>query len=529
MRIISTVVTLTKIITLITMLILAVTAPVLADEGPVPHSLVRVYVEGREEFQLLSDMGVLDICGYSAGQGYADLVTNPFELEQLRSARFRLEILENNIDDRLEKYRENGDLGVYHSVAESDLALQEMHEAYPGITTLEVIGYSWEERPIWAMKISDNPEVDEDEPSVMYNGAHHAREWISYEVPLALAHHLLDNYGSDGAVTALVDEREIWIVPIVNPDGVQHSHTEYTMWRKNRRPAPEESAGRWWNTSKIGVDPNRNYGYMWGTTGASSYPGSDTYHGPEPFSEPEVQAIRDLTLREKFDATLTFHSYSELVLYPFGYAYDAHAPDEPALQELAVGIAQFTGYTPQKITDLYACMGTSDDWLYGEAGAFAFTIELGTWFVPDDEDVLPICETNIESCMYLLERAGNLVEERVKTIVQVQGYISSLLTDAATGSRTLSDGEQEEYMRMLKLRRVISNQLVKEVTTGCDPSAPGNPGKVLDLARSIRGVSPGLRGVFHPVVSDVLALVKHRRSNLTEEWHNALLKLSEAL
>lgn len=517
------------VVTLIAMLTLAVTGPVLADEGPVPRSLIRVYVEGREEFQLLSDMGVLDICGYSVGEGYAELVANPFELEQLRSARFRLEILEKNIDDRLEKYRENGDLGVYHSVAGSDLALKQMHEAYPGVTTLEVIGYSWEERPIWAMKISDNPELDEDEPSVLYNGAHHAREWISYEVPLALAHHLLANYGRDETITTLVDEREIWIVPIVNPDGVQHSHTEYTMWRKNRRPAPEDPAGRWWNTSNIGVDPNRNYGYMWGNTGASSSPGSDTYHGPEPFSEPEVQAVRDLTLREQFDATLTFHSYSELVLYPFGYAYDAHAPDEPALQELAAGMAQFTGYTPQKITDLYACMGTSDDWFYGEAGAFAFTIELGTWFVPDDEEVLPICETNIESCMYLLERAGNLVDERVETIAQIQGYITSLLKDAATGSRALSSGEQEEYMRMLKLRRVISDQLVQEVAAGLSPSADGSPGKVRNLAKAIRAVSPGLRSVFHPVVSDVLAAVKHKRSNLPEEWQSALLKLSEVL
>ncbi len=492
-----------------------------AQEAPVPRSLVRIHLDTRAELYQVAEIGLLSVCGYSRGPGYVDVVVLPYELNTLRANQLRLTVMEENIDDRLEKYRRAQDQGIYHSVAQMGTELQQIHETYPELTTLESIGQSWEERPIWALKISDNPLEDEDEPAILYYGAHHAREWISFEVPLALAHFLLSNYGSNEEITGLVNEREIWIVPIVNPDGVVHSQTEYTMWRKNRRKY-EQNPTRWWGSgSKDGVDLNRNYSYMWGNVGASSSPSSDTYHGTEPFSEPEIIALKELTIREQFDAALGFHSYSELVLYPFGYDYDAHAPDEPVLKELAEGMAAFTGYTPQKITDLYACMGTSDDWFYGEMGVFAFTIELGTWFIPDDDEVGPICETNIESCMFLLERTGNLVEERVRTIVDIQRYIGAVLKDASNSERSLTTGEQREYMRMIKLRNKLSDHLVREVLAG-----EGSE-KLAVFAGTLRNLKSGIRPVFRSAVKDIAAALKNRNTELPAETQLILRELLE--
>ncbi len=480
-------------------------------EETVHYSLVRVYLDSKNDNRLLADMGVLDICGYSVKDGYTELVVNSFGLEQLKNTNFRIEIIEDGLDARLEKYRLSGDLGAYHSVAESNQAIQRMHEDHPGITALEVIGFSWEERPIWAIKISDNPQLDEDEPSVFFNGAHHAREWISYEVPLALAKHLLENYDSDETITELVNEREIWIVPIVNPDGVRHAQTTFTLWRKNRREAPPEGYENGvLDPRTVGVDPNRNYGYMWGDTSDNVRIESETYHGPGPFSEPEVIAVRDLVLRERFDTAIAFHSYSELILYPFGFSKEVHAPDEPAMHEIAEEMARFNGYTPMTIAELYPCRGTADDWFYGEAGIFHFTMELGRDFIPADEDVAPICESNIKAALYLLGRAGNLVDERVETIVQVQDYVEALLKEAAADGRGMSDGEKIDYVRMLRLKKVIAEQLAKEVAAGC-------PDKAAQLTAKLGAMPPGMKNVFRPVVNHILAAVKNRMTQCSPQ------------
>ena len=143
-------------------------------------------------------------------------------------------------------------------------------------------------------------------------GCHHAREWISVEVPYLLAEHLLDAAGVD-PVQRWLQRGEIWVAPMINPDGHEFSRTENRLWRKNRRQNANGS---------FGVDPNRNYGYMWGILNvntSSHVPQDETYVGPRAFSEPEVRAVRNLVAVELFSGVLTYHSYSQLILYPWGY------------------------------------------------------------------------------------------------------------------------------------------------------------------------------------------------------------------
>ncbi len=472
--------------------------PAIADEQQI-RSQVRVHFNRDVNIGSLLAMGSLTACGYQVGPNYADIIILPEEVEALKSRGCQLEILEENIDDQLKEYREKGNLGVYRSVVQVEELLQSYQASHPEITKLESIGTSWEDRDIWALKISDNPEEDEEEPACLVMGAHHAREWISYEVPLALIERLLTGYGSDEIITNLVDEREIWIVPLVNPDGVNHSHESYKMWRKNRRPAP--AALRRWG-SKIGVDLNRNYSYAWGNTGASDYTGSDVYHGPNSFSEPESCAIRDLALRENFTTSTSFHSYSELVLYPFGYAYDVPNPHEPVFKEMAGEMAKLNGYEAINSADLYPAAGDSEDWLYGDAGVFSMLIELAWTFVPPDSQVPGICEGNVNACLYQIERAGDLVEERTRHIAEVQSYLNSILKPSATASRELTREEKQEYMRMIKLRNIHRNKLVEEIL------GDRNLDKAKSFTEILKELPANLQPVYIPAINEIIGAIK---------------------
>lgn len=483
--------------------------PGFADGQPVVRSLVRISLTRGVTPSSLFNMGMLFACGSRFKTHHVDVVLQPEDIDFMRSRNMQFEIIEKNVDDQLKPYKDRGSLGVYRSVPQVVELLHSYNTAYPDITKLESIGTSWEGRDVWALKISDNAIEDEEEPACLVMGAHHAREWISYEVPLALIERLLTGYGSDEALTTLVNEREIWIVPMVNPDGVNHSHVEYTMWRKNRRPAPEHSALRW-GSSKIGVDPNRNYSYQWGGAGTSSYPGSDTYKGPEAFSEPETSAIKDLTLRENFTTSTSFHSYSELVLYPFGYAYDVPNPHEPVFKELAEAMAQFNGYEAMNSADLYPAAGDSEDWLYGEAGVFSMLIELAKRFVPSDSLVPGICEDNVNAALYQIEQAGNLVEERTRHISEVQSYIESLMKKASFEGRELNDLEKKKYLRMIRVRNVFRTRLVEEVC------ADTSLGKAKEFSAVLYELPVNLRMAFIPAVNEVLSAL--RESGIQDEF-----------
>jgi carboxypeptidase T len=300
-----------------------------------------------------------------------------------------------------------------YSEAKADLLWIELH--HPAIAKVYDIGDSWEktqnmsDRDILAIKISDNVQIDESEPEVLVTALHHAREWITTEIAVALAETLTNGYGTDERISWLVDNREIWIVPIVNPDGLDYSLAVDSMWRKNRRINFDMSNG---------VDLNRNYGGSsngdplggWGGEGSSNTTWDETYRGTGPFSEPETRAVRDLVLSRSFTMALDFHSYGNLVLWPWGYT-GAHAPDYTDLSRIGSEIASVNGYTANQSVGLYPTTGDLLDWAYGYADVYPFTIEVGYGFHPANASVVAqSIDRNVNASIQGVEIAGDREE-----------------------------------------------------------------------------------------------------------------------
>lgn len=288
--------------------------------------------------------------------------------------------------------------------------------SYPDIVALHDIGDSWEktvglsDRDILAVKISDRVHEDEDEPEFLLMALHHAREWPTSETAVEVILHLTSNYGSDPRVSWLVDNREIWIVPVVNPDGLDYALYVDDMWRKNRRDNLDGT---------FGVDLNRNYNGSengdplgaWGGAGSSHITSSIVYCGSAPFSEPETQAIRDLVRARDFEVAFDFHTYGGDVMWPWGYTWDT-TPDDAYLVDIGQQLAALNGYDAAQSIDLYATTGDSIDWLYGGADIFPFLFEMGSReFHPDkSEDVLAIIYENIPPTLLGIELAGDRLQ-----------------------------------------------------------------------------------------------------------------------
>jgi len=365
-------------------------------------ALVRVYFDNPDHMKIvLSKFD--DVAGWG-GKRYADIVV-PFEaLADLDAIAPNNEILIADVDRYVRQMGILGVGGAYHTQEEAYAEMDSVANAHPDICQLQSIGLSIEGRDIWALKISDNVTVTEDEPRVLYLGCHHAREIITVEIPLYIMHYLVDNYGTDSLATFLVDNREIWIVPIMNPDGREYVEN-VGDWRKNRRDNGDGT---------YGVDLNRNYGYMWGydDEGSSPDPGSEIYRGTAAFSEPETQAIRDLMLNYQFSTCISYHSYGRLILYPWGYV-PSLCPDDDIYYALCDSMASFNGYTfGPAATTIYVANGDSDDWMYGEQilkeKVFSMTFEVGTEFYPPESDIIPLCEENLAPSLLAAQVAGNL-------------------------------------------------------------------------------------------------------------------------
>jgi carboxypeptidase T len=368
-----------------------------------------------------------DIASYKPGV-YLDIVSTEQHFSELRTTGFDVSIYQTESQSKAHM-ETNRELDGYRTYQDVLTEMQTIEALYPDICKLYDIGDSWGkiyaeagnsnyddfDHEIWAMKISDNVLIEEDEPSVYYMGTHHAREPISTEVAMTVLNYLADNYNNDPGITEKLNNTQVWIIPLVNPNGHKIVTDESEIWwRKNVRDNNENGELDYYNESgPDGVDPNRNYGWEWGPVGTSDEWDSNVYHGPTEFSEPEIQAMRDLMADHNFVTGITYHSYSELVLYPFGYNDGVVAPDRDALQNLAVSMAetipgQYSGYyTPEASWELYACMGTTDDWAYGEHGIFSFTIELATEFIPAANQVSGICSDNMDAAMILLDRVNN--------------------------------------------------------------------------------------------------------------------------
>ncbi len=276
-----------------------------------------------------------------------------------------------------------GTMGGYHTFDEVVTHLTNMEAMYPSLVDVFSAGTSYEGRTIWAIKISDNVADDESgsEGVVYYDALTHAREPLSMETQLYYFWWLLENYGTDPEATYLVDNREIYAILVVNPDGYVYNQTTNPggggLWRKNRRPDPDSGC--------FGVDLNRNYGYQWGLEpGSSGDPCSNIYRGEAPFSEPESATVRDLVLEIQPAIAFTNHTHGQTFLSPFGYA-DTLAEYDLYAEFVSEFIPQqWDGYgTTAKMLG-YTSSGTTRDYLHSE-GIPAWTPEIGNsfWEIPD--------------------------------------------------------------------------------------------------------------------------------------------------
>lgn len=236
----------------------------------------------------------------------------------------------------------------YYTYAEMVTKMQNLVAAYPGIVSLQTIGTSYNGQTIYGIKISDNVTVDEAEPEVLYTALQHAREAIGGTSMIFFAQYLAENYAANAEIKGLVDNREIFIIPCVNPDGYLYNYTGSNpatgggLWRKNRKPNGDGT---------FGVDLNRNYGVDWSNcSGASASCGSsttssDTYWGTAAFSEPETQAVRDFSYAHNFVAAIDQHCYGPYFSLPFG---------RPTLHTLSASDVSFYSYVPA-LMGLYNC------------------------------------------------------------------------------------------------------------------------------------------------------------------------------
>ncbi|QDU65760.1 M14 family metallopeptidase [Engelhardtia mirabilis] len=290
----------------------------------------------------------------------------------------------------------SGSIGGYYDFAEVVNVLDQLRATYPSLISQKVsIGQSLEGRPMWMVKISDNPDVDENEPEVRYDSLHHAREPQGMQTTLWYMLWLLENYGADPLATYLVNERELYFVPVVNPDGYVYNQQIAPggggLWRKNRRDNGDGT---------MGVDLNRNYPFKWGydSLGSSGDTFDVTYRGPSPASEPETQNMVAFIQSRQFETALSTHTYSNLWLSPWGYDV-LPTGNDAEFSELNELCTEVNGYLagPAPLV-LYPANGVTFDYDYSAKGTFGWTPEIGgqaDGFWPPASRIVPLAEENL--------------------------------------------------------------------------------------------------------------------------------------
>ncbi len=312
--------------------------------------------------------------------------------------------------DRTNLQRDVAWFATYRTLTEINTRLDELAAASGGLATTFSIGNSLEGRAIRGIRFSapdlpGNPRSGR--PIVLINGGQHAREWVNHMTTMFVADQMLERYAAgDARIVSILQRAEVVVVPVVNPDGYEFSWTPNNrLWRKNRRPNPAGS---------FGVDLNRNWGYEWGGEGSSGTQNNDTYRGPSAFSEPETQALRDFVIANpRIAAHIDFHSFSQLILSPWGYTSQL-PPDRPLFAQLddmladAIESVNNLRYTAgPAYTTIYPAAGVVPDWMYGARGILSWTIELrdtGTnGFVLPADQIIPTATENFEGVLRLAE------------------------------------------------------------------------------------------------------------------------------
>ncbi len=405
--------------------VLAVPAPALAQspsrpaaEAPAPreryegHRVVEVLIRDAADLSAMEAISP-DMWSHHVSPGeWAAFRIPPERVGALEASGLEFRTLVTDLAPLIEAERTGANVrgaswfDDYHDLTDIQARIDELVALRPDLATRFIVGTSHEARQIFGVSVT-GPGA-EPRPAVCFTGCQHAREWISPAVVMYILDSLINGYDTDPEIQRLVDSVEWILVPIVNVDGYQYSWGPERLWRKNRRN----------NGGSFGVDLNRNWDFGWGlSSGSSGSPDSDTYRGPAPFSEPETSAVRDLFLANpSIRAHIDFHSYSQLVLSPWGHTTDP-APDAPLLDGLASqmeAIIESTYGTPYVSgpggATLYLASGIIPDWSYGARGALAWTIELrpgpnngSSGFILPADQIIPTCEETFPAAAFLAD------------------------------------------------------------------------------------------------------------------------------
>ncbi|XP_053742037.1 carboxypeptidase A2-like [Synchiropus splendidus] len=305
--------------------------------------------------------------------------------EFLHDHNIRFEVMIDNLQELLdeekaemewnrvkERSTRSFNFGAYHTLDTIYSWMDTLVAQYPNLVTKELIGESYENRPMYVLKFSTGGDK---RPAIWIDTGIHSREWVSQATGVWTANKIATDYGHDTSLTTLLNQMDIYLLILANPDGYVYSHTNDRMWRKTRSR----------NTGSVcqGVDPNRNWDAGFGGPGASRNPCSDSYHGPSAHSEVEVKNVVDLIKKHgNFKSFISVHAYSQLLMYPYGYSCN-HVPDMAELD--AVGRAAV-----QKLTSLYGtrykvgsicriiyqASGGSIDWSYNMGIKYSYAFEL---------------------------------------------------------------------------------------------------------------------------------------------------------
>ena len=327
-----------------------------------------------------------------------EIVINDLQKHWQEICRNNLQNIPPPTDDQ-PVHMKYGSQGGFYSYAEMVADLDSMRLLYPNLCTEKVsLGECWEGHQLWMTKISDNPEIYEGEPEAFFDAAHHAREPGGMAAIMYVMWYLLENYGTDPEVTYVVDNRELYFVPLANPDGYYHNQQISPggggMWRKNRRN----------NGGSYGVDLNRNYPYQWGydNYGSSPTPSSSTYRGPSAGSEPETQGLMNFVNQHEIKTAMTIHSNSGVYITAYGYANVPPQPYDIHMEYLAEA-AKDNGYgTGYCYPVMYASNGRTQDWQLHQHGIINIEPEIGSSsFWPGIGEIMPDCEEQF-NCMFNL-------------------------------------------------------------------------------------------------------------------------------
>ena len=326
-----------------------------------------------------------------------------------------------------------GSMGGYLTYQEMLDNLDSMAAKYPNLISarqpIDANNLTHDGYPIYWLRISDNPNTNEPEPEILYDALHHAREPGSLSQLIFYMWYLLENYATDPEVKYLLDQTEMYFVPCVNPDGYIYNHQTNPngggLWRKNRRLNPGNT---------YGVDLNRNYGYEWGFDNIGSSPsyGSATYRGPSAFSEPETQNMRDFTTAHNFRIAMNYHTYGNLLIYPWGYN-DQLTPDASTFIDFSDVMTRENNYTAGTGMETvgYVVNGDSDDWMYGDTilknKIISMTPEAGYSFWASMNDIESICKDNLYQNLvaaHLILNYGEITDQTNEILTSITGQIN---------------------------------------------------------------------------------------------------------